>query len=245
MIPWLTENDRFPPVERALKDPNGLLAAGADLSLPRLVEAYQNGIFPWYSDDQPLLWWSPDPRMVLFPDELRISVHIWWGDDAWREAGEARASRREDLDAFREHRRVAEDQESRRVDIEAKRQQDAAGLAADADERRRRFERAIDAKHRVATPVEHQIVARRQLRESGRLRKLPGEVGRQGGHGTQNFHIARRSGGLHDYGLDAFAPPRQGHRREGQQAESAVVKSSSWHIDAPLAPRWAPSSSDS
>jgi leucyl/phenylalanyl-tRNA--protein transferase len=73
MIPWLTENDRFPPVERALKDPNGLLAAGADLSLPRLVEAYQNGIFPWYSDDQPLLWWSPDPRMVLFPDELRIS----------------------------------------------------------------------------------------------------------------------------------------------------------------------------
>lgn len=73
MIPWLTEEDRFPPVERALKDPNGLLAAGADLSLPRLVEAYQNGIFPWYSDDQPLLWWSPDPRMVLFPDELRIS----------------------------------------------------------------------------------------------------------------------------------------------------------------------------
>jgi leucyl/phenylalanyl-tRNA--protein transferase len=73
MIPWLTENDRFPPVERALKDPNGLLAAGGDLSLPRLIEAYQNGIFPWYSDDQPLLWWSPDPRMVLFPDELRIS----------------------------------------------------------------------------------------------------------------------------------------------------------------------------
>ncbi|HKU70917.1 MAG TPA: leucyl/phenylalanyl-tRNA--protein transferase [Burkholderiales bacterium] len=73
MIPWLTEKDHFPPVERALKDPNGLLAAGADLSLPRLVEAYQNGIFPWYSDDQPLLWWSPDPRMVLFPEELRIS----------------------------------------------------------------------------------------------------------------------------------------------------------------------------
>ena len=73
MIPWLTENDRFPPVERALKDPNGLLAAGADLSVPRLIEAYQNGIFPWYSDDQPLLWWSPDPRMVLFPEELRIS----------------------------------------------------------------------------------------------------------------------------------------------------------------------------
>jgi leucyl/phenylalanyl-tRNA---protein transferase len=73
MIPWLTEHDRFPPVERALKDPNGLLAAGADLSLPRLIQAYENGIFPWYSDDQPLLWWSPDPRMVLFPPELRIS----------------------------------------------------------------------------------------------------------------------------------------------------------------------------
>jgi leucyl/phenylalanyl-tRNA--protein transferase len=73
MIPWLTENDRFPPVERALKDPNGLLAAGADLSLPRLIQAYENGIFPWYSDDQPLLWWSPDPRMVLFPSELRIA----------------------------------------------------------------------------------------------------------------------------------------------------------------------------
>jgi leucyl/phenylalanyl-tRNA--protein transferase len=72
MIPWLKETDRFPPVERALKDPNGLLAAGGDLSLPRLIQAYENGIFPWYSDDQPLLWWSPDPRMVLFPSELRI-----------------------------------------------------------------------------------------------------------------------------------------------------------------------------
>lgn len=73
MIPWLTQNDRFPPVERALKEPNGLLAAGADLSLPRLVLAYENGIFPWYGEDQPILWWSPDPRMVLFPSELRIS----------------------------------------------------------------------------------------------------------------------------------------------------------------------------
>lgn len=73
MIPWLTAHDRFPPVERALKDPNGLLAAGGELSLPRLIEAYENGIFPWYSDGQPILWWSPDPRMVLFPAEIRIS----------------------------------------------------------------------------------------------------------------------------------------------------------------------------
>lgn len=73
MIPWLGTDDRFPPVERALTEPNGLLAAGADLSVPRLLEAYQSGIFPWYSDGQPLLWWSPDPRMVLLPPELRIS----------------------------------------------------------------------------------------------------------------------------------------------------------------------------
>jgi leucyl/phenylalanyl-tRNA--protein transferase len=72
MIPWLRPGDRFPPVERALDEPNGLLAAGADLSLPRLIEAYENGIFPWYSDGQPLLWWSPDPRMVLFPGELKV-----------------------------------------------------------------------------------------------------------------------------------------------------------------------------
>jgi leucyl/phenylalanyl-tRNA--protein transferase len=72
MIPWLRPGDPFPPVERALEEPNGLLAAGADLSLPRLVQAYENGIFPWYSDGQPLLWWSPDPRMVLLPGELKI-----------------------------------------------------------------------------------------------------------------------------------------------------------------------------
>lgn len=72
MIPWLDANGRFPPVESALKEPNGLLAAGGDLSVPRLVQAYENGIFPWYSDGQPVLWWSPDPRMVLAPGELRI-----------------------------------------------------------------------------------------------------------------------------------------------------------------------------
>jgi len=73
MIPWLAANDRFPPVERALEEPNGLLAAGADLSLPRLLDAYRSGIFPWYSEGQPLLWWSPDPRMVLIPAELKLA----------------------------------------------------------------------------------------------------------------------------------------------------------------------------
>jgi leucyl/phenylalanyl-tRNA--protein transferase len=73
MIPWLTEKDAFPPVGRALREPNGLLAAGADLSMPRLIQAYRSGIFPWFNEDQPILWWSPDPRMVLYPAEVKIS----------------------------------------------------------------------------------------------------------------------------------------------------------------------------
>jgi leucyl/phenylalanyl-tRNA--protein transferase len=73
MIPWLGLNDPFPPVERALKEPNGLVAAGGDLSAARLLDAYSQGIFPWFSDEDPVLWWSPDPRMVLMPDELHIS----------------------------------------------------------------------------------------------------------------------------------------------------------------------------
>ncbi len=73
MIPWLDRNQPFPPLTRALLEPNGLLAAGGELSAERLIEAYQHGIFPWYSADQPLLWWSPDPRMVLMPAELKIS----------------------------------------------------------------------------------------------------------------------------------------------------------------------------
>jgi leucyl/phenylalanyl-tRNA--protein transferase len=72
VLAWLERGDPFPPVERALKNPNGLLAAGADLSVGRLLEAYRRGIFPWYSSGQPPLWWSPDPRMVLFVDELRV-----------------------------------------------------------------------------------------------------------------------------------------------------------------------------
>jgi len=67
----LPEAILFPPVENA--DPGGLLAAGGDLSSERLLAAYRRGIFPWYSDGEPILWWSPDPRFVLFLDELRIS----------------------------------------------------------------------------------------------------------------------------------------------------------------------------
>jgi len=63
----------FPPVESALKEPDGLLAAGGDLSPETLIKAYQQGIFPWYSEGEPILWWSPDPRFVLFPDMLKVS----------------------------------------------------------------------------------------------------------------------------------------------------------------------------
>ena len=62
---------RFPPCE--LAEPNGLLAVGGDLTPERLLLAYRQGIFPWYSDDTPILWWSPDPRLILFPAELKIS----------------------------------------------------------------------------------------------------------------------------------------------------------------------------
>jgi len=63
----------FPPVDEALENPNGLLAAGGDLSAERLLLAYRSGIFPWYSEDQPILWWSPEPRGVLYTDALKIS----------------------------------------------------------------------------------------------------------------------------------------------------------------------------
>lgn len=72
MIPWLEADGDFPPPERALTEPNGLLAAGGDLSPGRLINAYRRGIFPWFGPGDPVLWWSPDPRMVLFPAELRI-----------------------------------------------------------------------------------------------------------------------------------------------------------------------------
>lgn len=73
MIPWLHSAESFPPLELALREPNGLLCAGGDLTPQRIVLAYINGIFPWYSPGEPILWWSPDPRMVLFPREFRIS----------------------------------------------------------------------------------------------------------------------------------------------------------------------------
>jgi leucyl/phenylalanyl-tRNA--protein transferase len=75
-ITWLAPTDppdRFPPTERALDDPAGLLAAGGDLSTQRLLAAYRRGIFPWYSEGQPVLWWSPDPRAVLMPEEFRLT----------------------------------------------------------------------------------------------------------------------------------------------------------------------------
>jgi leucyl/phenylalanyl-tRNA--protein transferase len=70
MIPWLAPGDPFPPVERSLAHPNGLLAAGRHLDADTLVLAYSQGIFPWYADNDPVLWWSPDPRMVLFTGEF-------------------------------------------------------------------------------------------------------------------------------------------------------------------------------
>jgi leucyl/phenylalanyl-tRNA--protein transferase len=73
MIPWLTSESRFPTPNTALREPNGLLAAGGDLSPRRLIEAYRSGIFPWFNSGEPVLWWSPDPRMVLFPDQVKIS----------------------------------------------------------------------------------------------------------------------------------------------------------------------------
>ena len=73
MIPFLPPNAPFPPVERALKRPDGLLAAGLDLSIETLARAYTRGIFPWFNAGDPILWWSPDPRMVLPCDEFHLS----------------------------------------------------------------------------------------------------------------------------------------------------------------------------
>lgn len=75
-IPFLADNDDttpFPPVHTAMEDPNGLLMAGANLKPERVLNAYRRGIFPWYSEGEPILWWSPDPRCVIWPDELKIS----------------------------------------------------------------------------------------------------------------------------------------------------------------------------
>ena len=76
-LPWLdSPESSFPDIGLAMTDPNGLLAAGGDLSPERLLEAYSSGIFPWFEEGQPVLWWSPDPRMVLFPEDLRVSKSL-------------------------------------------------------------------------------------------------------------------------------------------------------------------------
>ncbi|TVZ39197.1 leucyl/phenylalanyl-tRNA--protein transferase [Alteromonadaceae bacterium 2753L.S.0a.02] len=74
---WLDQQDLwFPPSELALRDPDGLLAVGGDLSVERLVASYSRGIFPWYSEGQPLLWWTPDPRMVMSPNDIYLSKSL-------------------------------------------------------------------------------------------------------------------------------------------------------------------------
>lgn len=78
-ITWLdpsNNNAAFPDAENALQNPEGLLAVGGDLSVTRLLNAYRNGIFPWYKDGQPILWWSPDPRGVLYTHKVRISTSL-------------------------------------------------------------------------------------------------------------------------------------------------------------------------
>jgi leucyl/phenylalanyl-tRNA--protein transferase len=73
MIPLLGPTEPFPSVDRALDEPNGLLAAGGGLSIPRLIEAYSRGVFPWFSEGDPVLWWCPDPRMVLPTNAVHVS----------------------------------------------------------------------------------------------------------------------------------------------------------------------------
>src|SRR5690606_27118026 len=73
MIPILAPGAPFPAVGRALDDPDGLLAAGGDLSVSTLVDAYSRGIFPWFGEGDPVLWWSPNPRTVLVPAEIHVS----------------------------------------------------------------------------------------------------------------------------------------------------------------------------
>jgi len=78
-IPFLAPEDDatpFPSTESALKEPNGLLMAGGNLSAKRLIAAYQAGVFPWYEEGEPILWWSPDPRCVIWPDNIRITKSL-------------------------------------------------------------------------------------------------------------------------------------------------------------------------
>lgn len=72
----LDDDTPFPPIQNALSEPNGLLAIGGDLSSERLLTAYRSGIFPWFSEGEPILWWNPDPRMVLFPQDFKVSKSL-------------------------------------------------------------------------------------------------------------------------------------------------------------------------
>jgi len=76
VIPWLPPGSDFPPLEEALDDPNGLLAAGNDLAPDTLISAYTRGIFPWYDPSQPVLWWTPNPRCVFRPGDFHISRRL-------------------------------------------------------------------------------------------------------------------------------------------------------------------------
>ena len=85
--PWLgtSPEDPFPPVSQALSQPNGLLAIGGDLTVPRLLRAYRCGIFPWYMPGEPLLWWSPDPRCVFGTHRMHVPRRLarWLKDTSW------------------------------------------------------------------------------------------------------------------------------------------------------------------
>lgn len=76
---WISSDSpasAFPPVDRALREPDGLLAAGGDLSQERLLHAYRNGIFPWYNEGEPILWWSPNPRCIFYPHKFHVSRRL-------------------------------------------------------------------------------------------------------------------------------------------------------------------------
>ncbi|PCJ47175.1 MAG: leucyl/phenylalanyl-tRNA--protein transferase [Moraxellaceae bacterium] len=76
-IPFIgLDCDTFPPTSQALEDPNGLLAGGGDLNPETLISAYRRGIFPWFDDDQPILWWSPAPRAIFYPDQFQPSKSL-------------------------------------------------------------------------------------------------------------------------------------------------------------------------
>ncbi len=76
MIPWLNTISDLPAIETALDEPNGLLAAGGELSPQWLLTAYKQGVFPWFSDEDPILWWSPAPRCIAFPDKIHCSKSL-------------------------------------------------------------------------------------------------------------------------------------------------------------------------